>query len=191
MQQVYWIKSSGTWTCPISGTWKVICVGGGSSGGIFDRTSNSYKQNIGGTTSFGNVISASGGGICQYYEIHKNIVCCGGYGGYDGINYGGSPAIMIEYGSNSYAIAGASLNGGVVGCQGIGFGAGGGSSSKDSGELALPGLCGDQIMTILDLTENQQIVCTVGDGGAAPAASNYDSEGTSGKRGVIYLEYLG
>ena len=80
MQYIQYIEESQIWKCPKSGKWKVICVGGGSSGGgafIVSATctfstqvyvngqpidSLSYDSQIpGGMTSFGTYISANGG----------------------------------------------------------------------------------------------------------------------------------
>lgn len=176
MQHVYRIKSSQTWTCPKTGPWKVICVGGGASGGIIVGSSSIIPlQQAGGTTSFGNLLSALGGQVVVASPIAD---ICGGYGGWDGINYGGSPAMIRN--DSSWETASASGNGGVLGQAGIGNGAGGAFSNNSlpntidflksdgttivfrSRVCAVPGRCGEMVDSIFDLTENQSIACTVG-----------------------------
>lgn len=176
MQQVYWIKSSQTWTCPKSGAWRIICVGGGASGGLTFYANVSALQSAGGTTSFGSLLSASGGAIeacCPMY-----IKSCGGYGGFDGINYGGAPTVELRRISTTtpteYYISSGTINGGTHGSPGLGYGAGGGvgnlthisiknNVSSNSAEIyAVPGKCGGMTMGIFDLTLNQSISCTVG-----------------------------
>ena len=186
MQQVYWVKSSQTWTCPKSGTWKIICVGGGSSGGIWSSNLNVIISNKGGITSFGTILSANGG-------THENVVVknisaarsVGGFGGYDGVNYGGVPQTYIGSGSDFY-ISNATLNGGHYYMSGGGFGAGGASEqgsisvTQDTSLTAvksltaypLPGMCGEMSMTICDMTQNIAIPCTIGQGGAIPTYNN-------------------
>jgi hypothetical protein len=52
------ITTSGTWTAPTSGYYRVTCIGGGGAGG-----SNGFRGGYGGrTTSFGSHLSAIGGG---------------------------------------------------------------------------------------------------------------------------------
>ncbi len=173
MQQVYWIKSSQTWTCPKAGAWKVVCVGGGASGGIIFHENTSALQSAGGTTSFGNLLSAPGGAIES--ACASGINSCGGYGGYDGMNYGGAPAIIIKS-SSYYTATASSKNGGAPGSPGLGYGAGGGigyvfqmgyknsssTSANQANVYAVPGKCGSITMGILDLALNQSIPCTIG-----------------------------
>ena len=62
MQYLHYIEESKSWTCPKSGVWKVICVGGGASGGYYITSSKvATGQHTGGTTSFGSYLSAEGG----------------------------------------------------------------------------------------------------------------------------------
>lgn len=183
MQQVYWIKSSQTWKCPKAGAWKVVCVGGGASGGLTFFSNVSALQSAGGTTSFGSLLSASGGAIET--SCPALIKCCGGYGGYDGMNYGGTPIIAARVSaadSNTAFLSPASGNGGILGSPGLGHGAGGGvgeviqlniknsASASTAAIYAVPGKCGNMAMGIFDLTLNQSISCTVGTS-AKPALS--------------------
>ncbi len=173
MQQVYWIKSSQTWTCPKAGAWKIVCVGGGASGGIIFHENTSALQSAGGTTSFGNLLSAPGGAVETACTSHING--CGGYGGYDGMNYGGTP-VTITKSTDNHTVAPSSGNGGTPGSPGLGYGAGGGigyvfqmgyknsssTSTNQANIYAIPGKCGGMTMGIFDLTLNQSIICTVG-----------------------------
>lgn len=174
MQHIYWIKSSQTWTCPKAGAWKIVCVGGGASGGIIFRENTDALQSAGGSTSFGNLLSASGGAIGSACASHINS--CGGYGGYDGMNYGGMPAIITKS-SDYYMAAASSGNGGTPGSPGLGYGAGGGigyvfqmgyknststTVTQQANVYAVPGKCGSMTIGIFDLALNQNIPCTIG-----------------------------
>ncbi len=174
MQRIYQIKSSQTWTCPKAGAWRIICVGGGANGGITTgMRCTSALQSAGGTTSFGSLLSAPGGAIEVCTSLY--VFSCGGFGGYDGINYGGSPMILTHNTSN-FSLCGASGNGGSLGSSGLGYGAGGGAANisgisckNDSSTTpittnvyAVPGKCGGMTIGIFDLTLNQSIPCTVG-----------------------------
>ena len=180
MQRIYQIKSSQTWTCPKAGTWRVICVGGGASGGLTFHQNVIALQSAGGTTSFGNLLSAPGGAIETTCTIGAKS--CGGYGGYDGVNYGGNPMVILRpstYSTSSTTLdisasLGPSLNGGTLGSPGLGYGAGGGvgliitintkngDSASISNIYAVPGKCGSMAMGIFDLALNQSISCTIG-----------------------------
>ena len=83
MNYIHYIESTQEWTCPKSGKWKVICVGGGGSG-YTEYSSKIYTGNPGGTTSFGTYLSANGGA-----------------GGSSGNNPEGS--VRTAYGINGYA----------------------------------------------------------------------------------------
>ena len=50
MNYIQYIEESKSWTCPKSGVWKVICVGGGASGGYYITSSKITAQHTGGTT---------------------------------------------------------------------------------------------------------------------------------------------
>lgn len=174
MQQVYWIKSSQTWTCPKAGAWKVVCVGGGASGGLTFYPNVSALQSAGGTTSFGSLLSAPGGTIESVCSI--GVKSCGGYGGYDGMNYGGMPmnAFRGSSSADTTFLSSATGNGGVIGGPGLGYGAGGGvgqvyqittkngAQINNSNIYAVPGKCGGMTMGIFDLALNQSMSCTIG-----------------------------
>lgn len=174
MQQVYWIKSSQTWTCPKAGVWKIVCVGGGASGGVTFYPNVSALQSTGGTTSFGSLLSAPGGTIESVCSI--GVKSCGGYGGYDGMNYGGVSmmASRSTSGADTTFLSSAAGNGGMIGSPGLGYGAGGGvgrvyqistkngTQSNNSNIYAVPGKCGGMTMGIFDLVLNQSMSCTIG-----------------------------
>ena len=63
MKHIHYIKSSQEWICPETGKWKIICVGGGSSGGMGISISSAVPtavHNPGGATSFGSYLTAAG-----------------------------------------------------------------------------------------------------------------------------------
>lgn len=192
MQRIYTIKSSQTWTCPKSGAWRIICVGGGSSGGLMiSNNGTSLVINNGGTTSFGSILSASGG-ISTIKDdtlmSSTGAFFVGGFGGYNGINYGGIPQSLFNYtNTDSIFVSNGTLNGGHYKTQGIGFGAGGASArtgiktireingvDSDGSITAfpLPGICGEMEMTIYDINQGTAVSCTIGQGGVIPIYNN-------------------
>ena len=193
MTHIEWIESSKTWTCPKSGKYKVICVGGGASGGVKNTGSSTTVQPsvAGGTTSFGSILSAAGGtssgAICK---VGSNPAVVGGYGGWDGINYGGTPAIVDAKEGTFAAVAVG--NGGMANTSdlasyhttGVGYGAGGGAGS--SVNYGIPGFAGKIKTTIVDIEMGETITCTIGAGGTKP-----NSYAASGANGVIVVQYLG
>ena len=193
MQHIYRIKSSQNWICPKSGAWKVICVGGGASGGFVLIEGCTPIQQPGGTTSFGNLLTASGGkvspiiafpqmetGVTDLKSADRKYISCGGFGGWDGINYGGSPAYSVSATNKLGGVFSSSGNGGFLGCAGIGYGAGGGFTAINNDDgftfytnennttyihgkaRGVPGLCGEMTNGIFDLTASQSVACTVG-----------------------------
>lgn len=165
MKHLEYIKTTQTWTCPATGVWKIIAVGGGAGG------SASTTGNAGSTTSFGTILSAVGGTVSSISEAGS-----GGFGGYTGFAYGGAPAVSTS--DTSSAPVG---NGGAKFCTGIGYGAGGAGK--------YPGYAGNLEMTIVDLEEGEEIACTIGTGGTANSGDL--SNITNGRAGVIVVQYLG
>lgn len=57
------LTTSGTWTAPVTGWYKVTCIGGGGAGGNggITGTYGGLSGTQGGTTSFGSLVSANGG----------------------------------------------------------------------------------------------------------------------------------
>ena len=176
MQYIHWIKESQSFICEKSGKYKIICVGGGSSGGIGAPGAADVLQAVGTTTSFGSIISANGGGksrtsASEKFEATGTV---GGQSGYDGINYGSSSHILSSTGSSALSSTGSEST--SMWGTGHGYGAGGGAKgmlikyTKDTAVnldmLACGGQCGRIESTIVDLEENQTVFCTVGGGGA-------------------------
>ena len=184
-QEIYYIEESQVWTCPIGGRWKAICVGGGASGGL-RKTGNSARstgamQFSGGTTSFGAVASAAGGeasGTQAVYSV-SSPHAAGGYGGYDGWQFGGLPND-----ADADVTVRETINGGLRGMAGHGYGAGGGavqasliryittgssSGTTTSADTAIAypisGFNGEMRATIVSIDEGEQIPCTIGLGG--------------------------
>lgn len=110
---------------------------------------------------------------------------CGGEGGYD---YGITPKGMPEMLNSENTIIPGSGLGGKLGEPGRGFGAGGGSKFPTTGTgyfyyaygsgntitqeyksmlAAIPGCAGDIKMTIADIKENDEIICSIGTGGSS------------------------
>lgn len=190
MEYIKWITTSTTYTVPKAGKYKVICVGGGASGGVAvhdqEPVNTKCLQATGGTTSFGSYVSATGGQVTVPAAIGKSnstILRCGGQNGFDGLNYGGAGAVVARADSNTtYAFAPTSLISNNSAGTGHGYGAGGGagnnalgtaiklaqvsSSSAYSKELyPVPGACGGIKSGIVDLDESQKVTCTIGTGG--------------------------
>ena len=176
MQYIHWIKESQSFICEKAGKYKIICVGGGSSGGIGAPGAADVLQAVGTTTSFGSIISANGGGksrtsASEKFEATGTV---GGQSGYDGINYGSSSHILSSTGSSALSSTGSEST--SMWGTGHGYGAGGGAKgilikyTKDTAVnldmLACGGQCGRIESTIVDLEENQTVFCTVGGGGA-------------------------
>ena len=172
------IKANKTWTCPKSGIYKIICVGGGGSGAAsLDNTADAATSGTaGGTTSFGTYLSASGGttGADAYT---KGCISNGGssINGYNGASAYGTPNTAS-----------------VMGC---GYGASGGAYSKAGSTFVTGGQPGEIASGIFDIDVDKQVACTIGKGGtgsylkgstAASAAYCYP-----GADGAIMIQYLG
>lgn len=92
------ITASKTWTCPKSGIYKIIAVGGGSSHAVrcdFATTDpvSETLYTAGGATSFGSILTAKGGvpqklGELKLTTAKGGIPIKGGAGGYTLQNYG-------------------------------------------------------------------------------------------------------
>lgn len=190
MQYLHYIEESKSWTCPKSGVWKVICVGGGATACFQSQEAAGYLGFQGGATSFGTYVSADGGvfsnGVSQVQGF-------GGQSGFDGINYGSTPVAKYAYSNAGFAVSGgASLP--TYG-TGFGYGASGGSSLSQSLSLQFTvsnttsnngnyqislnhrvGTCGKIKSAIIDLADGEVIACTVGKGGDIKSISNDDEK---------------
>lgn len=211
MQYIYYLEESQTWVCPKSGRWKVICVGGGSSGtfGYSNGSDDGWMYPVyGESTSFGNYLSAVGGEAITAFNVYSKPDIANGIGGYDLFQYGG---------------AGSDRLGGHDGTAGYGYGAGGGAkkakvryTGSSSGILTIypvSGECGGIRTGTFDLNINESIICTVGksniineddftnsaltlanliySGSTISKITEPFSSYTPGHDGVIILQYLG
>lgn len=204
MKYIEWLKESQTWTCPKAGKWKVICVGGGASGGMYEEATSSgatektlTPTTAGGTTSFGSIIAADGAPSTSDYTAHgysATRIAVSGYGGYTGTSYGGVPMVGGSSSSAEFGTGGGSGNAAVMAfanpTAAVGYGAGGGAGQRYKGNFdvsPIPGRAGSIESTIVDLEEGQAIMCTVGKGGQTTDATLMGS----GADGVIVVQYLG
>lgn len=169
------IETSKTWVCPKTGIWKVICVGGGGAGVSYYNDSANSIGTAGGTTSFGSILSASGG--ISGYDVNKNKF------------NEDSNVVRYTMGINGYNGAGAygATSGEHIGS---GYGASGGACYNSNAEVRHSGLPGDVKSVITDISEGTSIACTIGSGGTVT------TKGTSviafpGKSGAIIVQYLG
>ena len=112
MQYIQYIEESKLWTCPKTGKYKITCVGGGGTGILYTWSAEAvtpYLYKNGGSTSFGNYLTALGSQIkdpqcsiftdCTQHALSSNnfssFTNIGGYGGYDGVSYGGNPESVL------------------------------------------------------------------------------------------------
>lgn len=183
------LRANKTWTCPKSGIYKIICVGGGGSGAatITNTADAAVSGTAGGTTAFGTFISASGGatGADAYAK---------GYITAAGIVAGGSSIYISGCSINGYN--GASVYGtpNAASVTGCGYGASGAAAAKGGSLFATGGQPGEVVSGIFDIDVGKQVACTIGKGGSG--ISNID--GTSnevccypGAAGAIMIQYLG
>ena len=174
------IEESKTWVCPKTGIWKVICVGGGGAGVSYFADSANSTGTAGGTTSFGSILSASGG--ISGIDINKDKI----------ILHDSDYSIRRAMGINGYN--GAEAYGATSGEYiGSGYGASGGAGKSNSNATSChSGLPGDVKSVITDISEGTSIACTIGAGGTV--ANNGSSKITiafPGKSGAIIVQYLG
>lgn len=159
------IETTQNWTCLEDGIYQIVCVAGGQGG------SNTVARNLGGATSFGNYLTASGNwaGNMVYGGTGVSV---GGMGGWTLANYGGAGASTKD--------SSASLNGGGFGQNGIGHGSGG------YGVYA--GGCGKMTMTKVKLTKGEVVPCTIGTSGAI-GGTDLTTSG-NGANGIIVINGL-
>ena len=174
------IETSKTWTCPKSGVWKVICVGGGGAGLSYYNDTSYSTGTAGGTTSFGSILSASGG--ISGTDVNKDKIVMADS------NY----SIRYAMGINGYNGAG------VYGAEsgeyiGSGYGASGGAGYVNANsKVRHSGLPGDVKSVITDISEGTSIACTIGAGGTVTTnGSSSASIAFPGKSGAIIVQYLG
>ena len=171
------IETSKTWTCPKSGVWKVICVGGGGAGLSYYNGTSFSIGTAGGTTSFGSILSASGG--ISGTDVNKDKIEMADS------NY----SIRYAMGINGYNGAG------VYGAEsgeyiGSGYGASGGAGYVNTNaKVRHSGLPGDVKSVITDISEGTSIACTIGSGGTV--TTDKYAVAFPGKSGAIIVQYLG
>lgn len=182
------ITASKTWTCPKSGIYKIIAVGGGSSHAVRCdfTTTEPVSETIytaGGVTSFGSVLTAKGGVPSKLSELKlttsKGVIPIkGGAGGYTLQNYGGEGGMAFNDGA---VLMPPTINGGCPGYRGLGYGAGGAVSSymnthqwtqsvsgsnKTIYVVGIGSAAGELSEIITDIQSGTQYSCTIGSGGA-------------------------
>ncbi len=171
------ITANKTWTCPKSGIYKVICVGGGGAGSAKSGTSSSTVEangEAGKTTSFGSYLSAKGG-------------ASGGSGFKTKEQYHGGEPIN---GFNGAAVYGEVCFGVTTGC---GYGASGGAFNKDS-SFCSAGQPGEVKSAIISFQKGDTATCTIGAGGAAGTLTTTASAlacSFGGAAGAIFIQYIG
>lgn len=229
------ITSDTTWTCPKTGMWKIIAVGGGSSGVVRGYSGSSYSvvtkdvtlYSNGGDTLFGTDLTANGGIVVNGYKGHVvgNTVYAdfcymtGGAGGYNLNTYGGTGAYSFSNSNKTsseyraYISSPSTGNGGSIGCQGLGYGAGGALNfaiynGDSSGYFCLEsGISSAGVLneTIIDISANTSYTCTIGKGGSITQEEldtfktniNYSntyflpSDVGYGRDGCIVVQYVG
>ena len=214
MQYLHYIEESKSWTCPKSGVWKVICVGGGASGGYYESLSKIVAQHTGGTTSFGSYLSAQGGAKrCvpnpSNGQISDNFdfTDTGSYGMAMGqIGYDGTNCAVTDGGNRGYGAGGDAciFDFAILRKDGTT------PVSVDGANVG--GSCGKVKSIIIDIEQGTSVACTIGKGGsnifndddikdfAKPSddfggiRNGYEAfskQFTSGNDGVIILQYLG
>lgn len=159
------ITQSKSWSCPESGTYKVICVGSGGDGTTDGKVGDmgqidmkhitlqkgvSVSCTISSDTSFGSYITCSKGASISLAMAPNGLslstgLFVGGVGGYtlDG-TFGGDGAIFAYSGSNASIMTSISpiKNGGMPGSTGLGYGAGGGFTENNMNKSVTMGRSG-------------------------------------------------
>lgn len=177
MQYLHYIEESKSWTCPKSGVWKVICVGGGGAGYV-DGTKATTSE-AGKTTSFGAYISANGG------ASGENVVKLNGTGTAENLQT--SEKGGFDSGKNGFdgaCVYGASSGAAV----GYGYGASGGAYANNNTKY-ISGQAGEVASIIMELNKSDVVACTIGKGGKGGAVPY--TYAWSGSDGAIIVQYLG
>lgn len=174
------ITSSQTWTAPVTGSYRVTCLGGGGGG-----ASPGVAGTAGGKTSFGAYVSANGGGGAP-------TGCRGGTGGwagaagYNGSNGGSSGGS----GGGPGGGVGGALSGGTGANASLSGGGGGGGGGNSYGGVTGGGGGGGgyEVTKYVSLTKGNTVAITIGAGGTGGAASS-GGGGGAGKAGSVIIEY--
>lgn len=190
MEYIQYIEKSQTWKCPKSGKWKATCVGGGGSGGGYysieiSRGTNYTRQyqtveSAGGSTSFGSYLTAYGATALDVVETQIQQVANGnmyskGENGYNGLSSYGTIELDHRLSRTGYGFG---AGGGCIFCPKVYFcninvqynDGNNNYSARDQiylvNERMWSGSCGEVRVGIFDLNENDEIPCTIGDGGS-------------------------
>lgn len=183
------IKASKTWTCPKSGIYKIICVGGGGSGAasLANTAETATSGTAGGTTAFGTYLSASGGATGADAYVKGYITAAGISQSSSNMFYSGNSI----NGYNGASVYGTPNAASVTGC---GYGASGAAAAKGGTLFVTGGQPGEVVSGIFDIDVGKQVACTIGKGGSG--ASNNESTNSKvccypGADGAIMIQYLG
>lgn len=183
------IKASKTWTCPKSGVYKIICVGGGGSGAasLANTAATAISGTAGGTTAFGTYLSASGGATGADAYVKGYITAAGISQSGGSVFYSGNSI----NGYNGASVYGTPNAASVTGC---GYGASGAAAAKGGTLFVTGGQPGEVVSGIFDIDVSKQVACTIGKGGSG--ASNNENTSSKvccypGADGAIMIQYLG
>lgn len=181
--------TSGTFTVPAGITKVYVEAWGGGGGGGGSSSGELYNGTSGGTTSFGSLLSATGGG-----GGGKGISGTGGAGGAGGqgnslgLNGGAGGTGTCGYydgeaGISSLSVGGAS---GTSYLMGAGEGAGGAGGGNDYGCAGGGGGGGGFARAFLAVTPGQQIAVSIGAGGLKAGGAGTQTSGKAGKLIVFW-----
>lgn len=183
------ITATKTWTCPKTGIYKIIAVGGGSSHSVncyfaMNTPVSDTIYAVGGNTTFGSLLTAKGGvpsGLDNPFSKSAidPLSLIGGAGGYTLQTYGGEGGMIDAKLPISIP---PTLNGGLPGRPGRGYGAGGAAQINVSDEYtwvqsvsdgnrsiyvnSMGSVAGELTELIMDIDNGSSYSCTIGKGGA-------------------------
>ena len=169
------IETSKTWTCPKTGWWKVICVGGGASL-TYNSNNNTAIGEDGEATSFGTHLTALGGEA----------------------NVDDSLVFLFKEAFIGFDVANINLYGTIADTRKVihTYGRSGttGTATSTSGFKGAP-KCGRIKVGITHIDKGEIVACSVGRAVPPTVTSGSVSEGNikgaTGTDGVIVVQYLG
>lgn len=184
------ITTSGTYTAPVTGWYKITAKGGGGGGGGGIRTS--YPENSGGGGG------GEGGTIIRYVQMTAGdtatvVIGAGGTGGGQGASgtVGGNTNVSID--GNMYTAGGGgagSFSAGGTGGTGDIIGAAGGGGDVNTGSGATAGGTGGGTGGGYSQRDTNGTNGTAGGGGAGGAGSASGYNGGAGGDGYVWFEYF-